>query len=294
MTERKMNFKDRKDGYFVKVDSFHSYFNHLNPHRTDCEVCLQSQLDVAEALKYLEKKKAETGQKITFFHLVVTAVSKMVYLRPKMNYFVAGRRTYERKNVVMSFVAKKQFSDSAEEALMMLDVKPDYNLEKISQKIVGDVKEARKDAENGEQYGADAALDMCAKLPRWLMMFVMWVFRKLDWLGLFPESFTSVDPNYSTILLSNLGSIKCHSVYHHLSDFGTNSIILTIGTIHKEMVYDAEGNGRMADICDFAVTIDERIGDGFYFARCFKLVQHILNHPELLDDPVNTLVEYEG
>ncbi len=292
MEERKRHRLDRADGYYLKdVDSFHKYFAHLNPNRTECEVCMLSSLDVTKAVEYLAKKNENSEYKYTFFHVILTAVSKMLTNREKMNIFVAGRRYYMRKEIVLSFVAKKKFEDHAEEALMMLKPKAGDNINTISKKVVGEVKEARKE---GNNYGADATLDLLAKLPKWLMSIVMMVLKFMDSHGLFPRAFMEMDPNYSTVLLSNLGSIKCDAVYHHLSNFGTNSILLTIGTIHKEKVLMDDGSEEIRDICNFGITLDERLADGFYFARCMKLVQHILNNPELLEDGIETVVDYNG
>lgn len=290
--ERKKHWLDRKDGYYLKdIDSFHKYFAHLNPHRTDCEVCMLSSLDVTKALQYLNEKNKTSEVKITFFHLMLTVMAKMVYNREKMNRFVAGRRFYQRKKVILSFVAKKKFSDTAEEAMMMLNPKQGDNLETIAKKVSGEVKQAR--SESSEEYGADVALNFLAKLPKFLMVIVMAILKLMDRHGWMPESLTSVDPNYSTILLSNLGSIKCDAVYHHLSDFGTNGILLTIGTLHKEKRLNSEGKEEIRDVVNFGITIDERIGDGFYFAKCMKLVQYILDEPQLLDDDVTTIVQYQ-
>lgn len=292
MGKEKKHYLDRPDGYYLgNIDAFHKYFAHLNPNRTDCEVCMLSHLDVTKALEYLKEKNEKSPQKITFFHLMLTVVAKMIYNREKMNRFVAGRRFYQRKKVILSFVAKKKFEDQAEEAMMMLNPKENDNLDSISKKVSGEVKQARDESNN--EYGADAALNTLAKLPKFLMVIVMGVLKWMDKNGLFPESFMKVDPNYSTVLLSNLGSIKCDAVYHHLSNFGTNSIVLTIGTIHKEKVLNENNIEEIRDIVNFGITIDERIGDGFYFAKCMKLVQYILDHPYLLDDDVTSKVDYE-
>ena len=90
------------------------------------------------------------------------------------------------------------------------------------------------------------------------------------------------DFNFATVLLSNLGSIKCRSAYHHLNEYGTNSIVITIGTIYEE-------DGRYK--VDIGATLDERIADGFYFAKSLKLVEYISSHPELLDEEVGKKVE---
>ncbi|MBQ0078258.1 MAG: 2-oxo acid dehydrogenase subunit E2, partial [Eubacterium sp.] len=99
--------------------------------------------------------------------------------------------------------------------------------------------------------------------------------------------------NYTTVLLSNLGSIKCPSVYHHLNNYGTNSVMITIGTIHKAQVVDKDGNVQIRDMVDISATLDERIGDGFYFARSLKLIQYMAAHPELLDMPLEEESGYD-
>ena len=126
------------------------------------------------------------------------------------------------------------------------------------------------------------------------MMFVMWIFRCLDFYGIMPKALTEDDPNYASIFLTNLGSIKCPCVYHHLNNYGTNSIMVAIGTIHKEEVIMPDGTRQMRDIVEVGVTLDERIADGFYFARAWKIVQHLMSNPELLDIPLKEEIEYEG
>ena len=54
-----------------------------------------------------------------------------------------------------------------------------------------------------------------------------------------------------------------------------------------------DGHKEIRDVIDFGATLDERIADGFYFARSFKLVQHIFSHPELLDRPLCEPSGYE-
>ena len=62
---------------------------------------------------------------------------------------------------------------------------------------------------------------------------------------------------------------------------------VTIGTIHKEARVMPDGSTQIRDVVDIGATLDERIADGFYFARSLKLVKYIFAHPELLDLPLN-------
>jgi hypothetical protein len=63
--------------------------------------------------------------------------------------------------------------------------------------------------------------------------------------------------------------------------------MITIGTLHKEELLMEDGSRELRDVIDISATLDERIADGFYFARSLKLVRHIFAHPELLDQPLN-------
>ena len=136
-------------------------------------------------------------------------------------------------------------------------------------------------------------IDGFAKLPRLLLMLILRIVRWMDFWGVNPEFLTAGDPNYSTILVSNLGSIKCPSVYHHLNNYGTNSIMVTIGTLHKEEVLMEDGHKEIRDVIDLGATLDERIADGFYFARSLRLITHIFEHPELLEKPLNENSGYD-
>ena len=284
---------DRRDGRWVKdVPGLQTIMAHLWPNRADCEVFMNDTFDVTELLRYLEKRNAEHPEyKTTLFHCLITCVARMIRERPKMNRFIQGRRMYERDEISLSFVVKRRFSDSGEESLLVLIPTENDSLDSISRKIVGDVKETRKsEVSTG---GIDAVLDAFAKIPRPLLMFIVRVIRWLDFWGLVPKALTDGDPNYSTVLLSNLGSIQAPAVYHHLNNYGTNSIMVNVGTIHKQELIMPDGSKQIRDVVDIGATLDERIADGFYFARSLKLVKHIFEHPELLERPLSESSGFE-
>lgn len=277
---------DRRDGRWVKdAPGLQTVMAHLMPNRTDCEVYLNDSIDATELMKYLEIKNAEHPEfKTTIFHCAIAGLARMVKERPLMNRFIQGRRIYERNEISLSFVCKRRFTDHSDEALMVLVPKDTDTLYDISKKIVGDVRETRK-SEHASG-GVDSLLDGLAKLPRPILMLIVNVVRILDFWGINPKAITEGDPNYTTILCSNLGSIRCPSVYHHLNNYGTNSIMITIGTLHKEELLMPDGHKEIRDVVDIGATLDERIADGFYFARSLKLIKHIFAHPELLDLPI--------
>ena len=282
---KKRKWGDRRDGRWVKAPGLQTVMAYLMPKRTDCEVYLNDKLDATELLQYLERKNAQHPEyKTTVFHCMIMGMARMVRERPKMNRFIQGYRMYERDDISISFVVKRRFADGGEESLMVLVPKDDDTLDTVSRKIVGDVKETRKSETSTG--GVDALLDGFAKLPRPILMLAIRIIRYLDFWGVNPKVLTQGDPNYTTILCSNLGSIKAPAVYHHLNNYGTNSVMVTIGTLHKEELVMPDGTKAIRDVIDFGATLDERIADGFYFARSLRLLKHIFAHPELLDQPL--------
>ncbi len=285
--KRKRKWGDRKDARWVReTTGLQTVMTHLMPNRTDCEVYLQDTIDITELMAYLEAANAQHPEyKTTLFHCFVAVLARMVRERPLMNRYIQGRRTYERFDVSLAFVCKRRFTDHSEEALMFLTPKDTDTITEISKKIIGDVRETRK-SEHATG-GIDSLLDIFAKIPRPLLMFVIYLIRVMDFWGISPDFLTDGDPNYATVFFSNLGSIKCPSVYHHLNNYGTNSIMITIGTIRKEQRMMPDGTSQVRDVVDIGATLDERIADGFYFARSLKLVRYICDHPELLERPLS-------
>ena len=282
----KRHWGDRRDARWVKAPGLQTVMGYLLPKRTDCEVFLNDTLDATELLRYLEEKNAAHPEyKTTVFHAAITAMARVVRERPLMNRFIQGYRMYERNEISISFVVKRRFADGADESLMVLVPRDSDTLDDISRRIVGEVRETRKSEHSTG--GVDALLDGFAKLPRFVLMVAVRIIRWLDFWGINPKALTEGDPNYTTILTSNLGSIQTPAVYHHLNNYGTNSIMITIGTLHKEELLMPDGHKEIRDVIDVSATLDERIADGFYFARSMRLIRHVFAHPELLDKPLS-------
>ena len=277
---------DRKDGRWIRdIEGFHFIMPYLMPNRCDSEVYIEELIDVTEMVKSIEAHNSVNKEfRLTPFHVITAAVGKIIYHRPYLNRFVAGRRLYQRNKITLAFVVKRRFNDEAEESLLVTEIKEDTTLEQISRRIAGDAQTIRKEGGND----INDLLDKLSKLPRWLMRLAMCVFRFLDFHGWMPESICRGDSNYASVLLSNLGSIKCNAVYHHLNNYGTNSIVITIGRIHKELMADDDGNTSVRDVVAIGATADERIADGFYFARSIRMLEEILRDPQQLENKMKS------
>ncbi len=276
----------RKDGTRVtEIDATHKIMPYLMKNRCEAEVYTTETIDITKLLEYLDQLNENKEQKITLFHAVITAMAKTIYNKPLLNRFVAGKRFYDRNNISFSFVAKNKLEENAEERLIILKTNYDMNLLDVSNKILSLVNKTKKENSNE----MNNTLSFVTSFPRCIVNIIMWAFRKLDYYGLVPKSISDTDPNYTSVLISNLGSIKCDSCYHHLNNYGTNSIVATIGVIKE-----TKEKRNIRKTVDISLTLDERIADGFYFAKSIKLFKYILENPELLNGELSTKINFEN
>jgi pyruvate/2-oxoglutarate dehydrogenase complex dihydrolipoamide acyltransferase (E2) component len=280
----------RRDGERIRgLDGFHLILPYVMPKRTEAEVSLTEQFDVTELVRYMDRRNKEEGTNLKIFHAICTAVARTIYHRPKLNIFISGRTFYQRNDITLSFVVKQQFKDDGGESLMFMKVEPDMNFDSISKLIIGDVTKVRKEKTND----LDKLMDFFGSLPRPFLETFFGTLRVLEYHGIMPKSLTAGDPNYSSVLLSNLGSIKSDSCYHHLSNYGTCSVMITIGVLHKEQKLMDDGTWQERDVINCTFTIDERLADGFYFAKSLRIAKYMLEHPEVMNVPISKPVPVE-
>ena len=283
---------DRRDATLLRnTDAMHFIMGIIYPHRADNEAYIAERVNLEPIKAYLAGKNVEgIPFKYTFFHVILTALVKTVTLRPKLNRFYANENYYQRNKVTAGFVIKKEFSDGSEEAVALLEAKPDATIDTIHQEIYQRVHATRNEQKKNT---TDNSMDLLNRLPRFLSKAVIRFIRWLDRHGWCPDVLIGDDPNYSSVFLSNLGSIKLRSGYHHLTNWGTCSLFCVIGEKKWTPLYDTHGLVEMRETVDLGLTVDERIADGYYYSKSIRLFKHLLEHPELLEQPMNTEVEYD-
>ena len=294
MTQRKKRLGDRWDGYRLRgLDPVHVMMPYIFGRRTANEAVLGETFDLTEVDKFLAKKNAENPEfKYTWFHFITAAIAKAILLRPKMNYFIAGGHYYERDSIQVAFNVKRQFSDDAEEAMakFVLDPEGGSPIDQVNSYVHKVVTTVRGTT---TKLGVDGALKALSYLPRPIWRFLAWSLRKMEYYGIYPKSLAADDPTYSSAYLTNLGSIKMNADYHHLFDCGTISFFVTIGEVKKIPYFHEDGTFDMRNSIKMGLTIDERIADGYYFAKTLRLVRKIFQNPELLDHPAAEPIDIE-
>lgn len=282
---------DRKDGRLLReLDSLHFITGIIYPNRCDNEAYISVKVDLTAMNAYLARKNEEEKDfPYTMFHIVVAALEKTITLRPKLNRFIVNSNFYQRNEVSAAFVVKKQFSDKGAEALAFLHSREDNTLADVHEYIRKQVQECRSEKVDSSTEN----MDILNKLPRWLgktaVKFIMW----LDKHGWVPKDMVATDPYYSSVVISNLGSIKLKCGYHHLTNWGTCSLFCIIGEKKKSPFFNEDGSVTMRETLDLGLTIDERLADGYYYSKSVRMLKYLLEHPEELEKPLSEEVHYE-
>ena len=263
----------------------------IKPPRSVSDVYMNVKLDVTNLMKYLDKRKKK-GDHITFFHAITTAVGKTIYNRPYLNRFVQNRHLFDHKYVDISFVAKIAFDDKAEELMIIVRIDKDDNIDSISQKIYDKVHGIRDSKKKVEKKGADNIIDVLGHQPNIIRVPVIGLLKWMDKKGILPISIAQDNLYYSSMILSNLGSLHSGAIFHNITDFGNASSLATIGEVRDEEVI-INGKKEVRKLCEFGINLDERIADGYYFVKSLHTLQYILDNPELLEGPADEKIEVE-
>lgn len=286
----KRKFGDRKDARRCHdVTGLNQILIDLKPKRSLGELYINQNIDVTNLVEYITKLK-KTNESITYFHAFTTVIGKLMYNRPLLNRFISNRHVYEHNDITLSYIMKTSFNDKSEEVMIIMPIEKDDNIFTISKKTSEKVNRVRNHQDKGE--GANSAIQILGKLPNILRVPIVGVFKWCDKQGWLPASLVKDNIYYSSIIVSNLGTLHCGGIYHNVTDFGTCSGLITMGEI-KEVTEKVDGKNVKKYYCEFGITMDERIADGYYFVKSIHLMQYILNNPKLLEDNASEIVKYE-
>lgn len=290
----KRDRRDRSDRIYVRnQDALHIIMPYNMPGRTRNEAVLSEIIDIERIKEYVDKKNESNPEyKYTWFQVITAAIAKTIYLRPKMNYFISGRKLFERREIQTAFIVKRSFDDHSEEscAKWILDKQGGAPIEQLHNFLYSFVTKVRV---KRQKEGASSKMDIIKIMPGFMIALFFWVLKMLESIGYYPKQFQYDDPCYSTVFVSNLGSIKMDANYHHIFEWGTNSFFVVISEMKKRLLVNPDGSTDIKDTIRLSLTIDERIADGYYFAKSIALLKYILQNPELLDEDVSTPVNFE-
>ncbi len=282
-------FGDRKDGRLLRsLPAYTKFMPFIMATRNDALNLYEESMEVTEVDRRLRRLRVEGYKGIGILHFLIAAYIRIVSMLPGLNRYVAGRRIYAGNDITVVMTVKRALSIDATETSIKVHFEPTDTIFDVYRKMNEKIDEVKATEENNN---TEDVADALARLPRFLLRFVIQLLRILDYFDLLPQSLLEASPFHGSLIITDLGSLRIRPVFHHIYNFGTLPVFIAFGA--KRHAYELDRHGNMVDhkYVDCKFTIDERTTDGHYWAQAFQAWRYIFQHPEILEQPPTRIVE---
>ncbi len=271
----------RADGTPVaKLHPIRRIMPFVMPTRNGAFVLFEQDIPTAPLLPLLDRLNAARAveRRLTLFHCVLYGIGVALTEFPRLNRFVAGSRLYDRRGIWLAFSAKQKLERDAPIFTAKLEFRPGEPLPAMVDRLLAILGEGR----SGRETAADREIKGFLRLPGPLLRLAVRAQRLLDGWNLLPTALIKDDPLYASAFVANLGSVGLDAAYHHLYDYGTTPVFVTMGRVHRAPVVRDDGTVASHEVFTLRYTYDERVEDGFYAARALERLAACLASPEQL------------
>lgn len=281
--------KKRPDGRIVKsVPPIQKIMPYIMKTRTDSMNMYDDMFGCEELDAYIKEKEAE-GLKLSYMHILIAAVVRMIALRPQLNRFIMNGRVYTRHKICVSFVVHPKLCDGDAETTIKLEFEGTETIQEIAEVMNRRIKEetTAREGENGTDKLARVLTNIPGPVIRLAVNILMWMDRH----NLLPKAIIDLSPFHTSFFITNLKSLGINYIFHHVYEFGTTGLFFAMGKEQNHVVLDKEGTPRNEKRMGFGLVMDERYCDGLYFALSFRLLRKLMRNPKLMETPLEAKEE---
>ncbi len=267
----------RRDGKRLKnINAEYMVGAHIMDKRNDALNMIELDIPEKPIRDYLNAKRKE-GKTLSHLSVIIAAFARTVAEYPALNRFVVNKTIYARNEFVVGMVVLKAGQmDNGTTSKVRID--PAGTIFETDKKMNEYIAQNRAEGDNA----TDKLANILVKIPGLLRVGVT-VFKILDKYGLLPRAIIDASPFHASIMFSNLASIRTNHIFHHVYNFGTTSLVLTMGNMREVPKYNKEGEVVLEKCIPFGLVMDERVASGSYFAMAFRSFKKYLANPELLE-----------
>lgn len=270
----------RRDGKKAKsLDMEYAVAPHIMAQRNDALNMIELDIPQKPIQDYLNAKRKE-GKNISHLAVFMAAYARVVGEFPLLNRFIANKVVYDRNEFNVGMVVLKSGKmDNGTMSKVNFDPISDTIFD-VNEKMNAYV-EANRDV--NQMNATDKLVKVLLSIPG-LLRFGVCAFKVMDKFGLLPRSIIDASPFHASMSITNLASIRTNHIYHHLYNFGTTSVFISIGNSREVPRTDKEGNVYLEKCIPLGVVMDERVCSGSYFALAFRKFKNYLKNPALLEE----------
>mgnify|MGYP002578139581 CR=1 FL=1 len=273
----------RSDGYRVlSTDPIYQIVPHIMPKRYDASNSIKVDIDLEPIQNYI-KECRKKGISVSHMSVIIAGYLRIVSQNPYLNRFVMNKKIYSRNHFCVSFVTLTPGSET--DTVSKLYFNLDDTLPVVNEKIAAAIERVRN-------HGGPNSMDkLIAKLCRtpFLLTFSIGFLKLLDRFFTLPFSIVDASPFHTSLFVTNLASIRTNTIYHHLYEFGTTGVFVSMGQPMKKPRLNGE-TFEEKKVMELGIVTDERIANGHYYGRCFKELSKYYKNPALLETPPESVV----
>ena len=275
---------DRTDGRRIRTEP---PINQIGPYlmwtRCSSMNLFADAVEITNTERYIRQKRREGLTSFGMMHVMLAAYCRALCKYPGLNRFISGQKLYTHgKDIQFCLTVKKDMTTDSPDTVIMVHLTPTDTPEDVYNKI-------NKEVEVVKNTPLDSSLDNTAHLltmiPGIFLKFTVWLLRTMDYFGLLPKFLLEVSPFHGSVYFTSMGSLGIPPVFHHLYDFGNMPIFVSFGCKRRSLEVQEDGSVVQKKYVDIKISTDERIVDGFYYAAFFKHYKHLLQRPEILENP---------
>ncbi len=281
----------RSDGKRIKtIDPFMKMTPHIMVERNDAQVMAEFDIRCKTMDEYIFEKRHKENVRFTYMDVLVAAVVRVLAFRPRLNRFIMNGRVFKRNNIQISIAVKKRLTDEDEETTVKLTFTGKESIYEVKEIME---REILANANQSAYNGTDKTAKILTRVPNFFIKLSVGFLKWVDKHGMLPKSIIDVSPFHTSLFLTNMKSIKMDYVYHHVYNFGTTSIFVSMGKEkYVPIVLDPEtGKIGVEKIMRSGMVIDERICDGLYNSLSLREFAKLIENPKLLDTGLDQIVE---
>jgi hypothetical protein len=222
----------------------------------------------------------DAQEPISFMTILIAAYVRAVSQHPELNRFVVGKRLYAHKDISISYmVLRETGDDTLDEAAIKLHLLPTDTIFDVARKLNEQIRIARQ-AKN--KNGTVEFARRFLKIPLIPALLVGGI-KLLDRFGLMPKKIIEISPFHCSLFVTNMMSINLPSIYHHLYNFGTCSLFLSLGRPERHVMANKEGKAVRQLMIPIGAVTDERVCGGASYASGMRTLLKYLLDPAKLE-----------
>ena len=279
-------FGRRADGKLLKkIDPIIALTPYLMPMRCDAQVFLNLKLDYEKIARYIVEQ-GQQGNKFTFMEIIIAAFVRVVSELPDVNRFVANKRLYARTQLTVSFALLKETAnvDDVEDNTVKCYFDPKDTIFDVAERVSAAIEQNRREeADNSTMKVAKLLLNPI------LANTIVFAARFLDRYGIMPKYIMDASPFHTSMFFTQMASIGMPAVNHHIYNFGTTSLFVSMGSVIRENIVGPDGKATRKRYLPIGITADERICAGAVYAKLVNRIMYYINNIELLETPPETV-----